>query len=73
MLSIEIVNPPAPLNPVKITFPDKTEYIFVPSGTPISIPEWLLDAPVVGDILFPNGDVILWYPGTGQKKSEFEK
>lgn len=39
----------------------------------ISIPEWFLEAPVVGDILGPKKDVIVWNPGTGQKKSSFEK
>lgn len=42
-------------------------------GAAISIPEWVDDAPSVGDVLFPNGDVIVWKPGTGQKKLLFEK
>ena len=45
----------------------------MPSGAAISIPEWYVDAPVVGETLFPNGEVILWNPGNGQKKSVLEK
>lgn len=73
MFCIFIVHPFAPLKPLKITIPSVTEYIVVPSVAAISIPEWLLEAPVVGEFLFPNGEVIVWNPGTGQKKSEFEK
>lgn len=38
----------------------------------MSIPEWNDDAPVVGDVRKPKGDVILWFPGIGQKNSEVE-
>lgn len=50
-----------------------TEYISVPSGAAISIPEWLDELPVVGDFRGPKGEVIVWKPGRGQKKSWFEK
>ena len=42
-------------------------------GAEISIPEWLEELPVVGDFLSPNGEVIVWNPGVGQKKSLVEK
>lgn len=32
----------------------------------ISIPEWYVDAPVVGEVRFPNGEVIFLFPGSGQ-------
>lgn len=38
------------------------------TGTAISIPPWYLDAPLAGAVLYPNFDVIVLYPGTGQIK-----
>lgn len=64
--SIVNVYPPAPLKPVKVTLPGKHEYIGVPSVAAMSIPEWDEDAPDVGEVLFPNGEVMLWFPGSGQ-------
>ena len=68
MVSFSIVNvyPPAPLKPVKVTLPGKHEYIGVPSVAAMSIPEWDEDAPDVGEVLFPKGEVMLWFPGRGQ-------
>ena len=57
--SIVKVYPPAPLKPVNVILPGKHEYIGVPSVAAISIPECEDDAPDVGEVLFPNGDVIL--------------
>ena len=60
MFSIIIVWPPAPLKPVNITVPEIIEYIVVPSGAGISIPEWLEDAPWVGEFRGPKYEEILW-------------
>lgn len=69
-LSIMIVQPFAPLNPVNETTPEEAEKIVVPSGAAMSIPEWFVDAPVVGDFLGPKEQVMVWKPGTGHIKSE---
>ena len=68
-----MVYPPAPKNCLNVIIPSWTAINFVPGGAGISIPEWELDAPEVGETLFPNGEVILWNPGNGQKKSVLEK
>lgn len=39
----------------------------------MSMPVWLEELPVVGDFRGPNGEVIVWNPGTGQKNSLVEK
>jgi len=41
---------------------------FVPCGAGISIPECEEEAPPVGDILLPKGELILVYPGIGHTK-----
>ena len=40
----------------------------VPSGAGISIPWWNPFPPPTGEILLPNGELILLYPGKGHKK-----
>lgn len=63
-----IVYPPAPKNFLNVIVPSCTAINFVPGGAGMSIPECELEAPDVGDVLFPNGELILLYPGNGQTK-----
>lgn len=44
---------------MEIIFPLVIEYISVPSGAEISIPEWIEEAPVVGEFRGPKLDVIV--------------
>ena len=41
-------------------------YNFVPLGAGTSIPLWKLDAPIVGEVLFPKPELNVVYPGIGQ-------
>ena len=54
-----IVYPPPPRNPVKVISPSQIAISLVPSGAGISIPVWLIAAPVVGAVLFPKYELIL--------------
>ena len=58
-LDVTTVYPPAPLKEALITLQVKIEYIIVFSGAGISIPEWVEEAPLVGDCLGPKYEDIL--------------
>ena len=53
-----IVYPPPPRNPTYVITPSTAAIRTVPSGAPMSIPLWKFEAPAVGLVLFPKGDVI---------------
>lgn len=54
-----MVYPPPPRNPVKVISPSQIAINLVPSGAGISIPVWLIAAPVVGAVRFPKYELIL--------------
>ena len=51
--------PPAPKNSLKVISPSATAINLVPWGAGISIPEWDDDAPEVGEVRLPKGELIL--------------
>ena len=65
---IVTVHPPLPLNLAITIVPDIIAKILVPGLAGISIPLWKEDANLVGEFLFPKGELIFVLPGTGQIK-----
>ena len=59
---------PAPKNWQKVISPSATAIKLLPGGAGISIPEWEEEAPLVGEVRFPKGELILVYPGIGHTK-----
>ena len=49
--STTIVYPPPAPQLAKVTVPSHIDSILVPDGAGISIPEWYVDAPLVGESL----------------------
>ena len=62
-----IVKPPPPKKPTNEITPSVTAINSKPSGAPISIPLWNVDAPPVGAFLLPKYEFILVIPGAGQR------
>ena len=61
--------PPPPKKAAKVIVPSVQATNSKPSGAPISIPLWNVDAPLVGAVLFPKYELILEIPGAGHKSS----
>lgn len=68
LLSVKvIVKPPPPKKPTNEIVPSVTATNSKPSGAPISIPLWYVDAPPAGAFLLPKYEFILVIPGAGHK------
>ena len=49
-----MVYPPPPRKPINVIVPFVTATNLLPSGAPISIPLWKVEAPFVGAFLLPK-------------------